>query len=271
MELLPLEEVYVLDIKDEQRYKRELFCIRAKFLRGEKIKFISHLDIMRTFGRALRRSDIPISYTHGFNPQTQIVFGLPLAVGFTSQSEYADFQLARYVKPDTFVHNLNKELPSGLEILNAKIRNSSDNIMSSISTASYTILVYTPLYLGINENDMKEKICAFQNRMNIMIEKESKKRIRNIDIRPMIYNLGIEVVDTEYSLAMDLANGQGKTYVIKALLSAGGRANLRPELLISALNLYVKMDFSVKKIHRTGLFIEKEGRIIDPLDDQVLK
>ena len=67
--------------------------LRVKFTRGEEVKYISHLDMLKVFERALRRANIPIAYNKGFNPRPQIVFGLPLSVGVTSESEYADLEI----------------------------------------------------------------------------------------------------------------------------------------------------------------------------------
>lgn len=240
---------------DNRTYSNEACCIRAKFVRREDVKFISHLDIMRTFERALRRSHIPISYSMGFNPQPQIVFGLPLAVGVTSEAEYADFQLTKHIDTNSFIEGLNKELPVGLKILDVKYKDNTKNIMAVIGIASYIILVYTCLNLGIN--DIREKICAFKNEMNIMIKKEGKKRTREINIRPMVHRLNVE----EYN----------EVYKISALLSAGGTENLRPDLLIAALNMYAELDFEIVNIHRTGLFIKKGEDMIEPLDSCALK
>ena len=67
--------------------------VRLKYERGKEVVFISHLDLMRAFSRAFRRARIPIAYTKGFNPHAIMVFGLPLQVGVTSESEYLDISL----------------------------------------------------------------------------------------------------------------------------------------------------------------------------------
>ena len=60
------------------------------FLRYEKtenVKYVSHLDFVRMFGRALRRAHLPIAYSEGFNPHPLLTFALPLSVGYTSECE----------------------------------------------------------------------------------------------------------------------------------------------------------------------------------------
>src|SRR5690242_15350351 len=67
--------------------------IRTKFRRSDEVKFISHLDLMKVFERAIRRARLPIAYSQGFNPHPGMVFGLPLSVGVTSDAEYGDFEI----------------------------------------------------------------------------------------------------------------------------------------------------------------------------------
>ena len=60
-----------------------LKTIRFKFRKTEKVKFISHIEMMNAFMRALRRAGLDVIYTQGFNPGMRLVFALPLPVGVT--------------------------------------------------------------------------------------------------------------------------------------------------------------------------------------------
>ena len=64
--------------------------IRISFSRGEKVKYISHLDLMRLWERALRRASIPIAYSQGFSPHPKISIAAPLPIGVTSDGEFMD-------------------------------------------------------------------------------------------------------------------------------------------------------------------------------------
>ena len=146
----------------EQQYLVEVFVlinIRAKFTRGEEVKYISHLDMMKMFERALRRSGLPVYYSQGFNPHPQIVFGLPLSVGVTSEAEYVDIVFSEDVEPRQFVEDLNRQLPDGLKILEANVKTSKSNIMATITKASYEVLVTIAQNPDINE--VNEKIIQF--------------------------------------------------------------------------------------------------------------
>ena len=61
------------------------------FSKEGDMKFISHLDLLRTFIRALRRAGIPVAYSQGFNHVPRLTFAAPLAVGMEGRNEYLDF------------------------------------------------------------------------------------------------------------------------------------------------------------------------------------
>ena len=60
---------------------------RLLFSKTGRARYISHLDLMRTFQRAFFRADIPIKHTEGFNPHAFVSIALPLSVGFSSECE----------------------------------------------------------------------------------------------------------------------------------------------------------------------------------------
>jgi len=140
--------------------------LRLEFSRGRRMAYLSHLDLMRLFSRALRRGGIPVSYTTGFNPRAQMVFGLPLQVGMTGEAEYLDIILdapagdapaADTTAADTpvgdapdvrgqddykaIVDKINAVLPEGVAVSCARHAAANENIMSIISHAAYEMRV----------------------------------------------------------------------------------------------------------------------------------
>jgi len=95
--------------------------IRIKFAKGEEMKFISHRDLMRVFQRAIRRAGLPIAYSQGFNPHMKISWGNALKLGKTSDSEFAVLQFDNWIKPQELLQRLNRQLPKGIEILEANL------------------------------------------------------------------------------------------------------------------------------------------------------
>lgn len=93
--------------------------IKIIYKKGEEVKYISHRDLMRAFQRAIRRADLPISYSQGFNPHMKVSWGQALKVGAASEAEEAILQLESWLKPEEVKLRLNKELPKGLAISDA--------------------------------------------------------------------------------------------------------------------------------------------------------
>ena len=97
-------------------------CLRVRYTKLGKIRFIGHRDVARIWERSLRKANIPVLYSQGFSPHPRISFGLALPTGFESEAEYVDV----YLGEDFFLHafdekiiqeNINKALPSGMDVL----------------------------------------------------------------------------------------------------------------------------------------------------------
>ena len=90
---------------------------RLAFSKTDTAKFISHLDLMRTFQRAFLRAGIEIKHTEGFNPHSFVSIPLPLSVGFSSSCEVLECQiLGENVDMDTIPERMNAVLPAGITV-----------------------------------------------------------------------------------------------------------------------------------------------------------
>jgi radical SAM-linked protein len=238
--------------------------IRIRFTRGEGVKFISHLDLMKAFERAIRRSGLPIAYSQGFNPHPQMVFGLPLSVGVTSGGEYADFDLAQPVRPQDFLEGLNASLPGGIRVTAADEKHTKANIMASIAGADYDLQIFSKMALAPEEAEAKLKALLGMDSVKVL--KEGKGEAKEIDIRPLIHSAVIEPVG-------EPPFGYGDfdaAFEVHARFSAGNTANLRPELFVKALAEKTGFPVAASRLHRRALYVNKGGVLTDPLDQEVL-
>ena len=80
------------------------------------MKYISHLDLMRLFMRALRRAGLPVKMTEGFSPHPKISLKRALKLGVESENEEASFVLKEPVAPEEFRQRLQGQLPEGILI-----------------------------------------------------------------------------------------------------------------------------------------------------------
>ena len=84
------------------------------------MRFISHLDLMRLFQRALRRADLPVAITRGFSPHLKISINRALKLGVESLDEALTVHMSKKVEPALFIELLNKNLPEGVSIAKAE-------------------------------------------------------------------------------------------------------------------------------------------------------
>ncbi|MDP6495610.1 MAG: TIGR03936 family radical SAM-associated protein, partial [Dehalococcoidia bacterium] len=116
--------------------------LRVWFTRGNEMTYISHLDMMRFWERALRRAGLPLSYSQGFSPHPRVALAVPLALGVTSEAELMDVYLSRWVPPHSFLQSLRRQLPSGLEVPEAHtIPPGLPSLQSQVRFTEYRVAV----------------------------------------------------------------------------------------------------------------------------------
>lgn len=227
--------------------------IRLKFTKGNEVKYISHLDLMRVFQRAIRRTGIPISYSAGFNPHQEISFGAPLSLGVTSNAEYVDLKLADTMDIQEIKKRMNSSLPEGIRILEGvKLGDSPKSAMSVVTHAKYMIRVNIE---NVDAEALKKSIEEFVAQESIKVMKEQPKKgfeLKEIDIRPMI-------------ISMKLYESRDTIHVFDCLLLSGSRGNLKPELLMVAFKEFTDYNIDGIKINREEVYAEKNGRLVDLL------
>ncbi len=114
--------------------------IRFRFQKGEEARYLSHLEIVRTFSRALRRGGLPVSYSQGFHPQPRLMIAWPLPVGVCGEEEWGEMELEGQMLPSETMGCLNPYLPLGLSVSEMEqIPRSSPSLESFLSRALYRI------------------------------------------------------------------------------------------------------------------------------------
>ena len=117
-------------------------CLRVRYTKLGKIRFIGHRDVARIWERSLRKANIPVLYSQGFSPHPRISFGLALPTGFESEAEYVDVYLGEDFFLDAFdekiiQENINKALPFGMDVLAIGIfPTSGDSLQEAVDALS---------------------------------------------------------------------------------------------------------------------------------------
>lgn len=164
----------------------------VQFERLENIKYISQLDMLRTIHRALRRADIPVAYSEGFNPQPRVSFGFALSVGLVSKGEYMDIHLKEDISENEFLNRMNAVMPDGMRLPSAARTNENvPKIGKMIDCAEYE-----GIFNGDDAVELLNVVNNFFARDAIEMERHSKKGTSYVDIKPWVYAYSVEKADS---------------------------------------------------------------------------
>ncbi len=201
--------------------------VRIKFEKTGVNKYVGHLDLMRFFQKAVKRANLPIRYSEGYNPHQIMSFAAPLGVGVTSVGEYMDIDIKEDLPSKKAIEALNANMVDGIVIKSFRyLSDDAEKCMTAVSAASYRVLYkYTDDEANFVKNLPELKSAFFDNAASILVTKETKKGSRDIDLKPLIYQF-------------DLGYEEG-SYVYNLCLSSGSTDNIKPELVISAFHKYV--------------------------------
>ena len=94
--------------------------IRAYFAKRERVRYISHLDVLRYWERAIRRAELPLSYSQGFTPHPKIQFAGPLPLGYLAEREVVDVSLDGRVELDEFLARIAGQTVPDLPLIDAE-------------------------------------------------------------------------------------------------------------------------------------------------------
>jgi len=195
--------------------------MRVRFSRGEGAKYISHLDLMRVWERALRRADVDVAYSEGFSPHAQLSLAAPLAVGMTSEGELLDVFLGSRLTPFDFARMTGKQLPGGIEALDVEeVGLRAPSLQSELRAAEYE----ASLTADVSETDAKDAVESFLIAETVAWEQVRDGGTRQYDIRAMVQRLWIE----------ESTNG---TVVVGMRVRADSGGSGRPEQVIAAMGL----------------------------------
>ncbi len=204
-----------------------------KFLKDEKVKYVSHLDTVRMFGRTMRRAGITMSMSQGFNPHPIMTFAHPIGIGISSKCELALIGVDDEISPKELALSLNENLPGGFKVLAAK-KEFAKSPFSALFFAGYKI------YINGNIGSPEEIL----SRDDIVMPKKTKSGIKDTDIKPLIHSI----------------QSDGES-VITVVLRCG-ETNLKPELFIEALEKYTDTQIFDYKTERISLLDEKLNDLI---------
>jgi len=163
----------------ERRPVDMLMRIRARVFKLGEARFLSHLEMVTAFHRAMKRVHLPLSYSRGFHPLPKIRFEEALPLGLESLGELVEFEFLEPIRTETFMEKLNGELPEGLGVSSLEIISLSRR-MGCTREAHWCVLGFSHL------KGFQEKIDTFLGRKHFIHAQRNKSGIGEIDLRSMV-------------------------------------------------------------------------------------
>lgn len=189
--------------------------VRLRFAKRGDLRFISHHDLMRCLERLLRRADLPVAQSQGFNPRPKVTFALALALGIEARDEVMDLELTGPMAPSAVLERLRAESPTGLEFLRAEAVPAGRAHSARVASALYR--------LAVPEDRRDEARVAVSE----LLASESRRYLRHRPERSFEVDLRPFVLSAEVAPEGDL--------VFRLKVTPEGSA--RPEEVIDSLGL----------------------------------
>jgi len=159
------------------------------FQKVGELRYLSHLEVVRSLIRAMRRAGLPLAYSGGYNPQPRVSLASALAVGVAGLREPAEVELRERVEPGAFVARLNGQLPEGLQVLGAWEApvHGGEALGQRVRGAVYALAAQPN---GASAHLSAEACRAFLAQHSIVVDVFKRGKMVPVDVRPFIRAFG---------------------------------------------------------------------------------
>ncbi len=199
--------------------------LRMQITKDKDIRFISHLEYVRTIGRAIRRAKLPAAYSEGFNPHLKFSLASALGVGVVSYTEFVEIELAEPMEVEAAARALDAALPRGIRVLAADaVDTHHAALMSQAAGALYRV---TLPYAG----DVQEAVRQFNAADSLLFQKaapKTKAKVKEIDVKfyipqlkaervgeSIVFTFDCKITPTGSMKAVDLLNALNEQYALQ--------------------------------------------------------
>lgn len=217
--------------------------IRIKFKKHGTMKFIGHLDVMRYFQKAIRRSGVDICYSGGFSPHQVMSFAAPLGVGITSNGEYVDIEVQGTEDSESMVCRLNQVMSEGFEIVSYReLPDTAGNAMSIVAAADYRV-AFRPGYEpeGMTAEDWFRGLVDFYGQPQVIVTKKTKRGQAELDIKPLVYELYLDRWE-EGGQEEGTSPHEKDWPALFMKISTGSSSNIKPDLVLDAYYTHLGLE-----------------------------
>ncbi len=205
--------------------------VRIWFTKERECKYISHLDLNRTMTRAIRRAELPIWITEGFNPHPFITFPLPISLGISGKRECMDIRIIDESFDITSISDrMNPYLPDGIRVFSATEPKLDPKY---IAFAGYRATISAD---SMGADELYQSILGILSEDELIIKKKSKAGFKDVDMLP-------------YVKAMEFGKPQDGELPFSVILPAGNTKNIGLPLVLKAISnrLDTEINYSIEK------------------------
>lgn len=162
--------------------------LRVQYAKRGPARFTSTRDFGRAFERALRRAQVPMAYSSGFNPHPRISYANASPTSAATEAEYLEIGLSEVCEPDAVCAALDQALPPGLDVV--KVVVSDRRSLSEMLTASRWRIELDPADEGdIDAEALARAVTQLLAAENFQISRMTKTGLREFDVRSAIISL----------------------------------------------------------------------------------
>ena len=217
-----------------------------RFAKRGYIRYTSHLDLLRLFKRAFKRTGVPLAYSQGYNPHPKMSFAQPLSLGYTAEQEFLEFYTYEDMPAEEILARMAPAMPEGLELSECRILDMAPKSMAAVVTgAEYSAAL--PASAGVTQDALSALIGDYLAQPEIVAMKKMKKtkRLEPVDIKPMIRSMRAIPGVWAPEIAMEL--------------DSGSASNLSPELVLQTF-----LEKELPQVHRYDVEVCRKYLLFDP-------
>jgi radical SAM-linked protein len=213
------------------------FRLRIGYAKVGRLRFLSHLEVVRTLERGIRRAGLPYAVTAGFNPRMKAAFGPALPVGTASTREYLDLWLTRYTAPQDAMRLIGASLPADFGPIEAAyVPEKAPALTAGEALADYVVRVDAE---GAGTERIAEAVASLVDTGSLEIEHKGKTKV--FDLAHSLPNEPCVEVEQDGSVN------------VKLTVRIGPSGSLRPDVFVTAALSKAEAPARVASVTRTGM------------------
>lgn len=253
--------------------------VRVRFSKFGSMKFLGHLDVMRYFQKALRRTGLKVSFTEGYSPHPIMSFAQPLALTVTSDGEYFDMEFREEYPTEEILEKMQAAMSSEFAV--TKITRRDDYVENTKKMTCMSLIAKAAYYIEAKPESgvTAEVIKKFAQTEQFTVSKKTKTSEKEINLMEGVAETayyeagelvrkvrsGASLLDDElFRLGMVHADPNSENASLFCVLDAGSTENISVTLVCEALSTIAGVPYSAfsYRIHRMELFGNAEGEVL---------